>query len=73
MKRNFIAGYWFQAFNIAFTMIVYPFFLKHLGAENYGVWSMFIAILGSGSILVQGVGTGVVKITASNIGKFMLK
>jgi O-antigen/teichoic acid export membrane protein len=48
----------------ALSFMVTPFLLRHLGAENFGLWAFAFAVAGFGSLVSVGVGVAATKYVA---------
>jgi len=61
---NAAANYGRMLVQIASVAVLTPYIIKHIGQDDFGLWSLVISTLGFLSLLDLGFGTGVVKYVA---------
>ena len=57
------------ASTILLTLIAYPFYLKYLGAEQYGLWTTLSVIISFSQLGNLGINTALIKYIAEEVGK----
>lgn len=68
-KKNVFSGPILSGVEILVTMLSYPIYLKYLGVEKYGLWTVVAAVLSFAEIGQFNIGTAIVKYVASNYKK----
>ena len=69
LKKNVFSGSVLTGIDIIVTMVSYPIYLRYLGAEKYGLWSVVSVILVFSQIGQLGIGTAVAKYVAGEYKK----
>lgn len=69
LKKNVFSGSILSAVDILITMVSYPIYLKYLGTEKYGLWSVVSVVFSFSQLGLLCIGTAVVKYVASCFGK----
>lgn len=73
LKKNVLSGSISSGVDILVTLIAYPFYLKYLGVEQYGLWATVAVVLAFSQIGQLRVDTAIVKYVAGEYGKKNLK
>ena len=69
LKKNVFSGSILSGIDILVSMISYPIYLKYLGVEKYGLWTLVSIVLSLTQIGQFSIGTAIVKYVAGNYGK----
>jgi len=76
MLRKFANPAWAVVEYLWYPILVFaatPYFLKTLGAAQYGLWMLLTATVGVGTILNVGTGAATIKLVSESIGRGALE
>lgn len=69
LRINVASGTVLAGINMCVLLVSYPFFLRFLGQEKYGVWLVLTTILGFAQMGELGIGQAVIKLVAEEYGR----
>jgi O-antigen/teichoic acid export membrane protein len=69
LSRNALSGPLAALINLAVLAFAYPFYLRYLGYEAYGVWLILAAVLNAARLGNLGISTAVMKLVSQEHGR----